>query len=656
MADSSELFLQSGITTETSLVSRRRFVAAHGGLGGVLVAGCLGDDEPADEDVADDTDDADDVDDADDYEDADDLDETDDDDDAEVEEIQRFDAVLWAGNATGTVPADSQYSRYGGEAQAGWIYRFNHDLARRSHADGRTYSTVLEHIEYQPGLTEITLRDDVYWWSGKRLDAHDVVSEIEVENWLWGGEDLDANPEIISLDPLDDRTIRMALADTWTENYGLDQTIAGQPLRGSTDFTEPWLEQFQDTGQDMDAVGDIREELGNLRITEDEDIVHLMNFPFEFRTDGELGDIGETHWELELVPEKDGAKRAWVDDLNYRFVRYDVSEEDLAWANRVIEGRTPSIVSETGRGVDAAFVEEFDHDVKRWFRQVAHFAWIFDGELHPTDEARFRRAWAFSWQPEAVAWVDEPLDRGILHEHVHPFLREDLMREVVSDEIIESFTDYGVTSKWDRTEEELTLGGFERDADGMWLNKETGEPMHFDIDTWFVPRITDFTSDWAMDMEEFGITTDVLSEVENWRVAESWFGGGMPEIVFENTFGDGTNNLGQEMVEAPPVGEADAPEEEWIEYEVRAMNGRLPVTEEEERWQTLVDQLTWVANQTVPRFGLRPLAQVYVWNNEYWHCADPEETPIRFNALPWNQQTVNGVKSWVGDDEAEPIY
>ena len=643
-------------------VDRREFLAVNSVLGGGLIAGCLGDDDgETDEVVADDSND---VDDTDGEVSDDDDDEVEDASDDEREEIQRFDVTLWKSHPEGgPLPADSQYSPYSGAPNPLWQWRFKAPLASRSFGDDLTHSILLVDIDYQPGILEITLRDDVYWWSGKQLDAADVVMQLGLEDMLWGGEDLNANPDIVSFDQVDDRTVRLALADTWTEEFALEQSINGQSVLASTDYNAQWVEEFDDAGGDMDVIGEIRADMDESRVDDDENLEHLFYFPFEFRLNEDLGDVTELYWDLELVPEKNGNMRAWVDRINYTTIRADLDPEigwADAWQERLIEGKSPSAVSPI---LDEEMLDEFEYEVKEFFRPIDAMGWNFNNDVHPTDEPRFRRSWNFATDREIWVFPDDILHRRTLQEHTHPFLTDERLEQWVSDDVIAAFTDYGTTSEWDRAEEELLIAGFEQDADGFWLNKETGEQI--DIEMAGPGHIDDYLtdiSDWVADMETFGIQMEYIGDYnDDWTVSAAYVGGLLPEVVFEQVYGDGEAwgvlgpNLG-ETVAAPPVGETDAPEDDWVEYDVRAMASRLPVTGEEEAWQRLVDELTWIANQIVPRTVKGADVQQYIFNTEYWHAPDPEEAPELFTALPWRAPTINGMKSWVGDEEAEPVF
>lgn len=645
-------------------IKRREYVAVSTVFGTAFVTGCLGDDEVEPTDDDDVTDDAD-VDDDDDDEislEPDDSDDTDDDDadDAAEEEIVRHDVTLHA--VTGPpLPADLSLSVRGdpsfNDSAPGYWYR----LAGRSFADRLVHAEALKDLQYSPGFLEIYFRDEepVCWWSGKPMDAEDFITYAEFVDWQGGGADLDAEPNIIAFEQIDQWTARIALADTWNEQWGLQQTMVEAPynrLYQSSDWTGPWVEQFRDTGGDMDAVEDIREEVSDVFVREDDELIHHHHNPFEFRMDDSIGEIGENFIEFELVPEKNGTKRAFVDDINYTKWRMHFTEE---------EHLGEELFLSEDRVIGGDPEEEYDFPVKEitFVREFDQWGWTMNAEVHPTDNPYFRRAWKFA--ERRTDW-EEPV-RLPPEFAGHPFMTEERLRTWASDRIVDSMTRYGLDADWDRAEEELVTGGFERNDDGDWLMQEAGagqdggEPIDLTIGRWdFLQTIEDAGSDWFADIRDFGLQTEVVADLggdDPWRVEAHYVGGLLPEFTFESLFGESNlswaawNPQFDESVDAPPLGEADAPHEDWIEYDTRAMTDRLGITVEAGPYQDLVDRLAWVSNQLVPRTPVVVSTQRNIVNDNRWHVTEIEDAPDRWNWIPRDRMWFNGVVSYVPEDE-----
>ena len=640
-------------------VRRREFVATNSVLGAALIAGCLGDDEvdPDDlnDDDVDDTDDQDDVviDDTDDTDDTDDVDDVDDED----EVIERYD-VTAVHVRSPPIPADATYAHgWVGEALADWVNgnRHQYSLAERSFGDFQVYSHLLEDISYSPGLLELTFRDDIYWWSGKRMDAEDLTTFMDLADWVHGGEDLDNYPNIIARDQIADDAVRMSLADTWRRDWALQNAIVDFRLESSVDFHQPWIDQFEDTGGDMDAVSEVRDDFADQRIDSDDELVHHFHVPFEFRLDGTYGEVGEDYWHLELVPEKNGNERGWADLINFTGLRfYALEESGIRRDEAFLAGDEPM----TGFGITEDEEDiPFPFKILTFVREFDQWGWNMNVEAHPTDNPHFRRAWTFATR---VNDWEEPV-RAPTELVGHPFLEDQRVHQWVSDEVVEDFTAYGVDAEWDRAEDELDIGGFERNGDGFYLNQEEGAPIDITVGghSW-MSYVGDFGSDWFTDMSDFGIQVEFVPERgpdDPWRVESDYIGGLLPERVFDTLFGESDlawtawNPGFPESVSAPAVGDTDADPDDWIEYDTRATADRLAVTVDDAAYQAAVDNLAWVANQLVPRVLVATQTQMRAVNDYHWHVLEAEEAPERFLRLPEDRMWYNGLLSWVPEDE-----
>lgn len=641
---------------------------ASGATGGSLLTGCLGDDDdvpdvddadvPAadDDDVADDTDDelADDA--------ADPTDDTDvaDADDADPATDRHDVTVMYSRGPP--MPADGQLNPYAGGAEPLVDYvalgMNTYRLLGRSAADMQPYGTVIDSWDYTPGILEFELRDDIYWWSGDVANAEDVVSMLELQDWYWGGDELDDAPSIIAVELLDEDRFRISLVDTWREEWALEQTMIAENLVSSRTFNQKWLDRFEDTGGDMDAVEIVREDLDEHAVGVDqheEDLVHFHTIPFEFRFDGSIGDVGEDYWYFELVPEKNGTKRAFVDEINYTGVHWIIAEEsDPVREAQFLDGEDPWATTwewAEDADFDTRIVEApRPEGVDRW-------GFTYNCEVHPTDVPQFRRAWVFLTNRSLWELPEYPI-----HEHATPFLTDDRLHSQVSEEVIDAFTDFRADEvQEDRAREELEIGGFEQNGNGAWLNQETGEPIEFVVPAWdWIPTI-EHGSDFIADLEEFGIGIEAIpghwSDGDPWKVFAGYTGGFLPENVFASIFGENpliwaapNANL-DETVEAPPVGATDAEPGEWIEYDTRTMADRLGVTIDSDQWQELVDQLAWVANQIQPRTTIVGRVPLHAVNDHHWDVEEIHESPEKWLRDPERHIFWNGAVSYVPEDQ-----
>ena len=650
----------------TRLTRRQQLVASSAVLGGTL-AGCLGDDE----ELADDVDDGDDmVDDEDDtvVEDDDDPieDDGDDDDvpadDTAVVELQDVTAH-WIYH--GDLPPDIQHNNYaegGGISDNAWGMSSNYQLVVRSVYDNEIYGMLIDDWSYSPGVLEFSLHDDFYWWSGDQVTVDDYLMQLDFQDYLWGGDDLDAFAEVVSRDRVDDNTLRFALGDSWHEDWAFEETILETQIAHSRVFYEPWLEQFEDA-PDLDAVEDIRDDVNDDQITDDERLVHTNNTLFEFRYDGSIGEVTEESFTFELVPEKNGNVRHFANPDNHDVlpnVKYHHLEirayrdETRIPAEELFDTQEKPMLEGEGhpdyivRAIDRDL--DFEADVFAFRRGPNDMGGMqFNHRSHPGDNPHFRRAMAYL--TDNTTWDPHPEAQSV--EYFHPYLSDEELFQWHSDDVIDALTDYGYDEmRFDDAETELVNGGFEQDADGNWLFAEdgeegmAGEPMDFDVHSpeWMV-YVADHGSDWIADLDDFGISTTWFAEdfsvEDDWTFMYSYTGGTTPDHAFNFIFNDEVATWSRRYynipstVLAPPfleTAEAGASMDDWEEYDTAAMADRLPVTTDEEIHRQLSDELLWVTNQLCPHYSTAPALRQEVANVDRWHWPSMEDTPVRW----WN--------------------
>ena len=657
---------------------RRRELARRAMLGTIAagtgaIAGCLGDDtdDQPDDDVADDADD--DTDPADDDA-VDDADDTvmadDDDDDEDPPAVERYDVTGWFARGSGDGPLDSNH--YPGGPSGWYGGHMNYRYLQQSFHDGEFYGQLVDDWSYEPGIIEYTLHDDFYWWDGSVFNAADVAMEMQFADYTWGGPELDAHDDVVTYEAVDEFTIRMHLIDAWNENWALLNTFYDGIPQRNRHFTESWLERYADA-PDLDAIEEIRDEHDDYRIdaeTNPDMLGTQMTGPFEFRFDGSVGAVGEDYWEMELVPEKNGNQRHFVENINFERVRFVYHQEaDELEADWFLDGRQ-MFVPITRFGGEVPDVE-FDVDTYTFHRDFDQWAFHFMWRDHPADNEHFRRA--FAYFTDHTIWAQPTSSTP---EIVGPFFSDERNERLISDHVLDAFTDYHFDeTRWDDAEAEMLEGGFERNGNGMWMYQEdtpvsdAGDPIDFDMlgEGW-MDYVLERGSDFFIDLEEFGLDLAYIADQPRLRDAESfrpvtaqYHGGGFPEVAYASVWGidnlawSSQNPHTPSVVEAPPMGEpavaGDWNRADWIEYETRSMNDRLTVTVDEDSYQALIDRMAWCWNQLVPRFSPEAFAQVWM-TNQYWQLSDMAENPRLWLQIPEDVQFYSGSLSYVGPDPA----
>ena len=642
----------------------RRTILRSSGIGGTaIIAGCLGDDEEIDdvEDVG--------------LDDGDDGDEIDDD---EEEEHVVHDIVATNHVGGEPLPADANHFRHGEGTPPTWQHwhREGHYMGAQAFATLEMDTMLFDDWSYEPGLLEVYFPDNVFFWDGKQMEASDHTLELEFEDFLMGGDDLDAHDPIVSYSLIEDDTVRYTLVDAWREDIAIDQVFApARMVKYNAHFLEPWLERFRDA-PDLEAIEEIREEIGDIWCGpgENEEILEQTHhIPMEFRFDGSIGDIGENYWQLELVPERGGTMRKYADLINFKHLRIIYGEvEQIARQEHQVAG------SELHSGLGTwgnVIPDEFEVQTQTIQRPFDEMGFQFQFDSHPSNLPGFRRAWTYIFDK---TYYDRP-DRQI-PEIVGPFYSDDHQERFISDHILQDFTDYGHDEqRWDDAEAEMELWGFERNADGLWLMQEdgphadAGEPMELTLNGrgWHDFVIDEATDMWA-DIEDWGIPIesqfDFIGSVdldgdldEGMTMITFYHGGSFPEMAFGSTWGrdslswSNPNIFAPSVIDAPEVGDTaeagDYDPDDWRQYETRAMTDRLSVTVDEEVFQSMVDELSWVWNQLIPRFGYINSPQTYIMNTEYWRMRDMTEYPDLTLRMPHLGGRFAGPWEYIGPEE-----
>ena len=635
-------------------IDRRRFMAYATGGAAVGLAGCLGDDEV-------DPDDDDDVDDMDDVDDTDDVDDVDDD----PEEIERWDVQVWEDRRP-PAPPDSQYQSYSGINRTTWDGMMQYELLSRSWGDMQMYPEIAEGWDYQPGLITVDLHEDFWYFDDGVIDAENIMMHWELQNYHWGGDDLHSNDNVVRAEQTDDYQIRFNLIDTWRESWALEQSIADWNPQGSGLYYQEWLDRFLDA-PDLDAIEDIREELG--------DETHPSPDPFYYNA-FRVVDAIEDRWILRLRvgeehPETGVSPPHYVSDINFLEKHIVTNEEDARTREMFRAGAVPYDGLSHWDGDEDELPFEVRH-LPGVCRAISGWGVLFNCSRPPMSNTRFRRA--IQYATDKDTWTPSPYSRH--DDRGSPFFTPEREENFVSSDIVEALDTFDPEeANLDQARTELELGGFEWDGDGrlLWMEGDrAGEPQEYTFYTYaWEGGIAENGTDWVSAMDELGITFDgFISDEAHWGrihsdgdfdIGSGYWGGGDPVQVMAGNFGDSAiwgmayPRLG-ETVDAPPIGEnwRDDPDVELETYDTRAMADRLAVTQDDAAFQELVDTLTWVWNQVVPRFGVSqcdPNVGGSYLNADRFDMADQYDRPDLWTKSPWRRAWNTGNLQYVGGEE-----
>jgi hypothetical protein len=404
-------------------------------------------------------------------------------------------------------PPDSQYQSYSPQGDHSWDGAMRFGLLSRSFADGQIYGEMCNDWEYTPGLLEISLHDDWHYWTGENIDADNILLHWRLQDFVGGGDDLNAHSNVIRAEKTGDLSVRFALTDTWRETYAIVQTMEYWGPSGTTEYYRPWLQKFRDAANQSD-IEDLRTKLEE---TTEKDPNPFNHNPFK------IVDATENRWIFKLrTPENNELPGDqvphFVDEINYLNFEYIVGTEEQRENQLFLEGRN------LASGPDDFSEDELPFPITsvEFSRATDQWSFLFNCSTPPTNDRHFRRAIAYMTNRKQYM---QP--REIPDEVLTPFMTPDREQRYVSSDVLEGLTDYG----WDETRREeatreMEAGGFERDSRGRWLFKQgdrAGEPMEFTISRYvWQDQVGNQGTDFIDVMSDWGIGISVEKGDGHW--------------------------------------------------------------------------------------------------------------------------------------------
>jgi ABC-type transport system substrate-binding protein len=546
-------------------------------------------------------------------------------------------------------PAEAQYQQFGpnGPTFDGML---DYVLLSRSYADQKFYGEVAEDWNYRPGVMDITLKEDFYFWDGEQITADDVMVTYKLSNYMWGGDENDAYENIVRAEKTGDFSVRFFLADTFREQFALANAFTGWTFFGSLNYYGPWIEKFEGAST-QEEVEKVRTNLGNKEEKNPE--------PFYYNAFKIVG-AEEDRWNLKLRTQdmeqtKAPAVPHFVEDINYANTVITTIESKKRVKNAFLQGKVPYGNPTEGTGQIDESKLDFETEWTSLIRPADVGAYSFNCSKPPMSNAHFRRAWMYMLDTKKHSTARMNPEKAVTG-----FFTENRENIYISDSVRESLTDY----KWDQhaveaAEREMKKGGFEKSAKGNWLFQKgdrAGTPMSFEIPSFsWMSSLRNHSTSFTQAMDDFGIKVKHVGDTggvwgkiadTSYDVAMTYWGGGYPARTFAINFGTvegfGSGNpLMPDTWEGPPVGQPDADPSET--YQLTTAAQRLKVTRNDEQYQRLVDRLSWAFNQTVPRAPIGAAAQRALLNTTKWDWPipiaegdNPHYWIKMFFRRPWN--------------------
>jgi len=526
------------------------------------------------------------------------------------------------------LPADAHYNSY--NTAEWWGDDWRKPGIGGITSDGEVYadSGLGKSLDYRPGVIDVELQDDFYWWTDENFTAEDVMTTMELTNWMsYPGDGFDT---IVRSEQTGEYSFRLFLSDTFNRTVALYDNVLSLGHWKNTSFWSDYIQRFEDASTD-EEIADIQTEINNAKF--DDPDPHYL-FPFKLQSTTESKYVLELRDDQDYTPHK-------VPNINYdtieAIVAGDGTRAEQAFANQ----ETP-----LGGKIDGDY--DFSTAIYENVESGGPGAYVFNCAKPPTNSVHFRRAWAYM-----IPFEKHKTENAIVDEYPTGLMSPSTEQGLFSQEFLDSLENYGLEeSKVEEATAEMEAGGFSQDSDGNWLFKEgdrAGDPMSFDIPTYewmsdiannstaFTNNMADFGIDVAVNVVDTGTLWGTNSSGEYDITLSYWGGRGpFPSKVFGQTFafdsGDGAQGYARfpETWEGPPIGEPDADPTET--YEVASTLDRIALTTDETTYNRLAKTLTWAYNQGLPKIGLMVKPDRQIVNTEEWDWPFPvEENPKKWD-------------------------
>lgn len=610
-------------------IDRRNFLGTVGGLGTVVLAGCgeMEGQEPEAESPAPDV-------------------EPGEEPDVVTGEdgVDRYDVAV-RDVFLGDLPGDLTFQSYATPLPE-WNPTLHHVMIGRSYVDDAFYGELAEDWSYEEQVLTVDLHDDFYYWDGGAIDAENVALNWELEEaFMRAAADADAHPAVDAIEIVDDYRLEFHMAEPYREDVAIEEAVLDYTLDGSTEYYQPWMEDFEDADDD-DARISVAQSLQQERSADPDPFYYG---PFR---------IVNTHddaWDLRIRDDEDPVSH-YVSDINYRWLQlmmallpegYRATKEHL-----MDEEELPFFDATTG---DPGW--GFETERVQLAGLEGEWSIVFNAREEPFADPRFRRAVTYFMNRELMMQTD----LNVENRRQTPFIGEARSASHISEDVLDAFEEYG----WDESDEdaaeaEMEAGGFERNADGQWTHD--GDPIELTI---LLSPAQEFVrdhgdgfrrdaTDWGLPVFFDGPTPEHTARINDsyeFEAAAARWGGASAVDALAGTFEPDADLRGgypglPDPIEAPPVGTQWPDADELEDYDVAANMATIRESPDDDERQTAIDELCWVYNQVCARVGIEGPTNAYDLNVERYDIDLPADSPEKWTQLPEHGLIVNGAVTY----------
>ena len=545
----------------------------------------------------------------------------------------------------GDLPGDLTFQSYATPLPE-WNPTLHHVMIGRSYADDAFYGELAEDWSYEEQVLTVDLHDDFYYWDGGAIDAENVALNWELEEaFMRAAADADAHPAVDAIEIVDDYRLEFHMAEPYREDVAIEEAVLDYTLDGSTEYYQPWMEDFEDADDD-DARISVAQSLQQERSADPDPFYYG---PFR---------IVNTHddaWDLRIRDDEDPVSH-YVSDINYRWLQlmmallpegYRATKEHL-----MDEEELPFFDATTG---DPGW--GFETERVQLAGLEGEWSVVFNAREEPFADPRFRRAVTYFMNRELMMQTD----LNVENRRQTPFIGEARSASHISEDVLDAFEEYG----WDESDEdaaeaEMEAGGFERNADGQWTHD--GDPIELTI---LLSPAQEFVrdhgdgfrrdaTDWGLPVFFDGPTPEHTARINDsyeFEAAAARWGGASAVDALAGTFEPDADLRGgypglPDPIEAPPVGTQWPDADELEDYDVAANMATIRESPDDDERQTAIDELCWVYNQVCARIGIEGPTNAYDLNVERYDIDLPADSPEKWTQLPEHGLIVNGAVTY----------
>ncbi len=600
-------------------VTRRRVLELGAISAPLMVAGCVGDDDPAvDDGVADDP-------------------AIDDDDDP--------DEVVYRPFASHP-PTDTQFNPYNPTNSIVQGTLVHWAPLMQYHVGTNQWIPMVASDWHMDGTTAvIEVADEFTWHNGDPVTAEDVETRLKLRYYMNDpiAGFLDA-PPVAGNDEVE-LTLETEVQEDifWPQTTGNNEyDMEDTPASIYGDF----IERFDDAESD-DEIEEVQADLLSFAPQEPGEEV-LGNGPFEFIEAVESAQIFERHddYPVEYVREQVDATigydfNEWPDEIRIdRFEFVDVGDLWAAYRSAELDGGADNAPAE----VYAEYPDDF-HQVGVPRDEMWGLTFQYDDENFGRQNVRKAFAHLIDRSPPLSDNMF-PLGDDVLYESG---MTTGMTEEWVSDDVLDSLTDY-IGENTDEAAALLEEDGYTREDD-MWYTPDD-ELFEFELR---MPNYDDIVPGFQLVVsliEDFGIQVDFnamdistfFGDIEptgDFTVIASSLGNQPhPLMSYQKNLLDQSAATNYDLTpEIPPVGEPDG-EAEQVDLEELMVE--LGTTGEEDRAQEIIDTLAWAHNQDIPYVACAEKAHQYLVTYADWempetvHEGVDGHDPLAMTHTPWH--------------------